>query len=224
MRSSGNNHTKIDNSLPVAKEGLPFIFFGLALVLLLLYFKFLILSLLALLCTLFTVYFFRDPERQNAVGDGAVLVPADGTILGVETLEAKDSPLGVPSKKASIFMSLFDVHVNRIPVSGKISEIAYHHGKFFAANRDKASEHNERNRITLQTDDGQRIVFVQIAGVIARRIACWVKEGDEVRAGQRFGLIRFGSRLDIYVPASSRILAQRGHKVKGGQTILGYLS
>jgi len=151
-------------------------------------------------------------------------VPADGKILGVETLEAQDSPLGVPANKASIFMSLFDVHVNRIPVSGRISEIAYHHGKFFAANRDKASEHNERNKITLETDDGQRIIFVQIAGVIARRIACWIKEGDEVHAGQRFGLIRFGSRLDIYLPASSRILAQRGHKVKGGQTILGYLS
>jgi phosphatidylserine decarboxylase len=222
MRSP--NNAKINNRLPVAQEGLPFIFIGLGLVFLLLYFKWLILSVLALLCTLFTLYFFRDPERRSDADDGAVLVPADGTVLGVETLEAQDSPLGVPSNKASIFMSLFDVHVNRIPVSGKISEVAYHRGKFFAANRDKASELNERNRITLETDDGQRIIFVQIAGVIARRIACWIKEGDEVQAGQRFGLIRFGSRLDIYLPASSRILAQRGHKVKGGQTILGYLS
>jgi len=224
MPSSAKAHNRIYNTLPVAKEGLPFIFLGLALVLLLLYLESIILTLLALLCTLFTVYFFRDPERKNDADERAVLVPADGRILGIEPVEVQDSPLGIPAVKASVFMSLFDVHVNRIPVSGRISEITYHPGRFFAANRDKASKHNERNRITLETGDGQRIIFVQIAGLIARRIACWIKEGDEVQAGQRFGLIRFGSRLDIYLPANSRILAQRGHKVKGGQTILGYLS
>jgi phosphatidylserine decarboxylase len=224
MRSPANVQTRIYNTLPVAKEGLPFIFFGLALVLLFLCFKSFILTLLALLCTLFTVYFFRDPERRSDADDRAVLVPADGRILSVEPVEAEVSPLGAPALKASVFMSLFDVHVNRIPVSGKVAEITYHPGKFFAANRDKASEQNEKNRITLETGDGQRIIFVQIAGFVARRIACWIKEGDEVKAGQRFGLIRFGSRLDIYLPATSHILAQRGHKVKGGQTVLGYLS
>ncbi|MEJ2724829.1 MAG: phosphatidylserine decarboxylase [Deltaproteobacteria bacterium] len=194
MSSSGNLHTRIYNTLPVAKEGLPFIFFGLALVLLLLYFRSFILTLLALLCTLFTVYFFRDPKRDSDAGDRAVLVPADGKVLAIDSVEEQDSPLGVPSVKASVFMSLFDVHVNRIPASGRISDITYHPGKFFAANRDKASEHNERNRITLETSDGQRIVFVQIAGII------------------------------IYLPANSRILARPGHRVKGGQTILGYLS
>lgn len=223
MPSSAGVHTRIHNPLPVAKEGLPFIFFGLALVLVLWYFQSLILSSLALFCTLFTIYFFRDPERRSDAEDGGLLVPADGKILGIESVDAQDSPLGVPTTKVSIFMSLFDVHVNRIPVSGRILEITYHPGKFFAANRDKASEHNERNRITLETGDGERIVFVQIAGFVARRIACWVKEGDEVQAGQRFGLIRFGSRLDTYLPAGSRIQARRGHKVKGGQSIMGYL-
>jgi phosphatidylserine decarboxylase len=224
MPSSANVHRRIHNILPVAREGLPFIFVGVALVLLLLSFKSLILTLLALLSTLFVVYFFRDPDRESPADNRAVLVPADGRILGIEPVEAQESPLGEAAVKASVFMSLFNVHVNRIPVSGRVADISYHPGKFFAANRDKASEHNERNRITVETVDGQRIIFVQIAGLIARRIACWIKEGDEVQAGQRFGLIRFGSRLDIYLPANSRILAERGHKVKGGETILGYLS
>jgi phosphatidylserine decarboxylase len=120
-------------------------------------------------------------------------------------------------------MSLFDVHVNRIPAGGRISKISYRSGAFFAANLDKASEKNEQNAVFLDTRDGQRIVFVQIAGLIARRIACWVREGDEVQAGQRFGLIRFGSRVDVYLPEGSRVLVEPGHNVKAGKTILGYL-
>jgi phosphatidylserine decarboxylase len=121
-------------------------------------------------------------------------------------------------------MSLFSVHVNRIPIGGKILTILYNPGKFFSANLDKSSEQNENNRITLQTGDGRRIVLVQIAGLIARRIVCWIKEGDHVKKGQRFGLIRFGSRLDLYLPDDSHIIVQPFHKVKAGVTILGYLS
>jgi phosphatidylserine decarboxylase len=134
------------------------------------------------------------------------------------------SPLGTPTVKISIFMSVFNVHVNRVPISGQISEIKYRPGQFFSANLSKASEENECNRITLQTDAGHNVVFVQIAGLIARRIVCWVTEGDDVRAGQRFGLIRFGSRVDLYLPDTAEIGVQPRQKVKAGKTILGYLS
>lgn len=121
-------------------------------------------------------------------------------------------------------MSIFNVHVNRIPIGGTIQEIIYRPGSFFSANLDKASELNENNMITLKTPDSRKIVFIQIAGLIARRISCWVKEGDHVAAGQRFGLIRFGSRLEVYIPGDSRITARIHQKVKAGKTIIGYLS
>jgi len=120
-------------------------------------------------------------------------------------------------------MSIFNVHVNRVPIGGTIETITYHPGKFFSANLDKASKQNENNRITLTTADSKRIAFVQIAGFIARRIACWIEKGDRVNTGQRFGLIRFGSRLEVYLPANSRIAVQAGQHVKAGETIIGYL-
>ena len=160
-----------------------------------------------------------------ALADGtAILTPADGKIIDIKVLDNDVNPLGESAVKVSIFMSIFSVHVNRIPVSGRIAKIDYHPGDFFSANLDKASEQNEKNQITLQTDQGPKIVFVQIAGLVARRIACWIKEGDRVQSGQRCGLIRFGSRLDVYVPQNSRIIGKRHQKVKAGETILGYLS
>jgi len=213
---------RIHNRLKIAREGLPFIGIGVVLSLL---FTALDLETAAVILgalTLFTIYFFRDPERRSGSSEKTVLAPADGRILGVYNLESGNSILGEPGNKVSIFMSVFNVHVNRIPASGKISEISYFPGRFFSANLDKASAQNENNRVTLETG-GRHIVFVQIAGLIARRIACWIKEGDEVRAGQRFGLIRFGSRLDIYLPQDIRVVARKGQKVKAGETILGYL-
>ena len=174
--------------------------------------------------TLFTIYFFRDPDRGVTVPENAVLTPADGKIIGIKRLSDNTNPLGEPAFKMSIFMSVFNVHVNRIPASGRIENIRYYPGKFFSAHLDKASHQNEHNKITLQTANGHKIVFVQIAGLIARRIACWLKEEDEVKAGQRFGLIRFGSRLDVYLPINTRIIAQTSHRVKAGETVLGYLS
>ena len=214
---------RIHNRLGIAREGFPFVGIGLGLTLLFLFFGPLFLAIFAGVLTLFVLYFFRDPERQGEVQEKAVLTPADGRVLGAWTLESGDNPLGTRAVKVSVFMSLFNVHVNRIPAKGRIVKISYRPGAFFSANLDKASQKNEQNAVTLDTREGKQIVFVQIAGLIARRIACWVREGDEVEAGQRFGLIRFGSRLDVYLPEGSRVAVQAGHNVKAGETILGYL-
>jgi phosphatidylserine decarboxylase len=176
------------------------------------------------LLTLFTAYFFRDPDRTLVAQQNAVLTPADGKILAIRNLETGDNRLGDKAIKISIFMSVFNAHINRIPIAGKISRLAYHPGRFFSANLDKASLHNENNVVTLETDNRKRIILVQIAGLIARRIACWVNIGDYVYTGQRFGLIRFGSRLEIYLPPDTAISVSVGQKVKAGQTVLGYLS
>ena len=215
--------TRIENKLPMAREGLPFIVSGLALTALLFYGGLYFISILAGILSLFIIYFFRDPERISDTPDDAVLTPADGRILNIRNIKDSDNPLGEPAIKVSVFMSVFNVHVNRVPMSGKISEIVYNPGKFFSANLDKASEKNENNRITLDTEKGRRIVFVQIAGLIARRIVCWIDEHDYVKAGQRCGLIRFGSRLDLYLPAESRVIARPQDRVKAGETIIGYL-
>ena len=135
-----------------------------------------------------------------------------------------DNRLDDKAIRISILMSVFNAHINRIPIAGRISRLAYHPGRFFSANLDKASLHNENNVVTLETDDQKRIILVQIAGLIARRIACWVKAGDYVYTGQRFGLIRFGSRLEVYLPPDTAISVSVGQKVKAGQTVLGYLS
>ena len=222
--SSDVEKTRINNRLPVAREGLPFIALGLFHTILFTLLGLEILAFLAGLLTLFIIYFFRDPARRSQVSDKTVLTPADGTIIKVHHFEDDENPLGEPTIKISVFMSVFNVHVNRIPIMGKISEIVYHSGKFFSAHLDKASEKNEKNLIALQTGDGRKIVFVQIAGLIARRIVCWIKEGDHVKTGQRFGLIRCGSRLDIYLPKDTRVTVQPRDKVKAGETVLGHLS
>lgn len=170
----------------------------------------------------FALCFFRDPDRIPPAGDRAVLSPADGTVIKVEDVEA-DPFLGLKMRKISIFMSVFNVHVNRAPMSGKAGRIMYFPGKFFNASLDKASKDNEHNAIVLETETGEKIVFVQIAGLIARRIVCWLKPGDSMIRGQRIGLIRFGSRLDVYVPPESAVDVKVGRKVQAGRSILGYL-
>jgi phosphatidylserine decarboxylase len=214
---------RIHNRLGIAREGFLFAGIGLMMTLLFLFLGLVSLAIVAGAITVFVLYFFRDPERKADVQEKAVLTPADGRVLGAWSLESGDNPLGTKAVKVSVFMSLFNVHVNRIPARGRITKILYRPGAFFAANLDKASEKNEQNAVTLDTREGKQIVFVQIAGLIARRIACWVREGDEVQAGQRFGLIRFGSRVDVYLPEGSRVAVQPGHNVKAGETILGYL-
>jgi phosphatidylserine decarboxylase len=174
------------------------------------------------LLTLFVIYFFRDPERLIPPGEKAILSPADGKVIRIEPCR-EERFLQRPTIKISVFMSLFDVHVNRVPLTGTIANVRYFPGKFFSANLDKASSANEQNALLIETADGVRILTVQIAGLIARRIVCWVEKGDRVVRGQRFGLIRFGSLLDIYLPQETRVQAKPGQKAYGGQTILGYL-
>ena len=215
--------TKINNKLPVAREGIPFIIPCFIFTAVLFYFKFKYPGIFFGLLTLFITYFFRDPDRVVPNGDNLLVSPADGKVIACADVEKVPYYSG-GCKKVSIFMSVFNVHVNRIPMSGRVSEIVYNRGKFFSANLDKASEQNENNRITLETNNGRKIVFVQIAGLIARRIVCWIQEQDYVKVGQRCGLIRFGSRLDIYIPADSRIIIQPRDRVKAGETIIGYLS
>jgi len=208
----------------LAKEGLPFIITGLCLTLILVWLGLVVPYILAGLLSLFIIFFFRDPNRNGHARDNAaVFTPADGTILSVQEFSDNENPLGEPAVKVSIFMSVFNVHVNRIPIGGTIKKIAYHPGKFFSANLDKASEHNENNRVRIDTGDSRCIVVIQIAGLIARRIACWVEENEHVKTGQRFGLIRFGSRLEVYLPLDSRITVKPHQKVKAGLTVVGYL-
>ena len=215
--------SRIHNKWPVAKEGFPFILVGICLTALLACLGLVTLTVLAGILCAFVIFFFRDPDRRIPHEEKAVLTPADGTILDVQHLQEGNNPLGEAARKISIFMSVFNVHVNRIPVEGTIEGILYKPGKYFAAQLDKASEENERNTIILKTGDSNRIVVIQIAGLIARRIACWIKEDEHVDAGQRFGLIRFGSRLEVYVPADSRIEVEPRQKVKAGETVIGYL-
>ena len=173
--------------------------------------------------TSFVIWFFRDPKRNIPEEGRAVVSPADGRVIKIEEVR-EDTILKGEFKKISIFMNIFNVHVNRIPCSGKVDVIQYKKGKFFSANLDKASSLNERNSVLVKTDDGKEILTIQIAGIIARRIVCWIKEGIEVEKGQRFGLIRFGSRLEVFLPHDSTISVKVGDKVKGGETPIGYLT
>ena len=216
------DNSRINNRLPIAKEGFPFIGIGGGLTLLFLFLGYSFWFVLGLLITFFILFFFRDPERKQPAIPNAVLSPADGRILEIERIDNTGNALGQPALKISIFMSVFNVHVNRIPMGGSIEQIDYHAGKFFSANLDKASEQNENNRVTLRAPDSRKIVVIQIAGLIARRIVCWVSPGDHVERGQRFGLIRFGSRLEVFLPGDARITAKKGHKVTAGETIIGY--
>lgn len=181
-----------------------------------------LLALIGLVTIVFITWFFRNPERTAPDIKGAVLAPADGKIIKVEPVETTPH---YPERcnKISIFMSIFNVHVNRIPFNGTITGIRYNPGRFFSANLDKASLDNESNAVTLTTDRGKRICFVQIAGLIARRIICDLKPGERVARGDRFGMICFGSRLDIYLPERTRVQVENGQKVRAGTTVLGML-
>ncbi len=175
---------------------------------------------------LFCLYFFRDPERVPPGRPGAVLAPADGRIVSVITaIPPAELGLGTaPRWRVAIFLSVLDVHVNRMPASGTVTRIAYRHGKFVNASMDKASDHNERNALALRLSDGREMAIVQIAGLIARRIVCQVREGDFVTAGSRFGIIRFGSRTDLYLPEGVHPLVAEGQLMIGGETVIAELS
>jgi phosphatidylserine decarboxylase len=224
LRKEILNRFLIYNRWPVAKAGMPFILLGLTLTFLAIYAAIPVLPFPLFALTLLTIYFFRDPERQSNGRPEEIVSPADGKIIGIETLKDEASPIGAPCIKISIFMSVFDVHVNRIPLTGVIAYIKYRKGAFFSADLDKASSENERNSITIDTQTGEKIAVVQIAGLVARRISCWVREGDSVQKGQRFGLIRFGSRVELFLPAGSVVLAKMRQRVVAGKTLLGVLT
>jgi phosphatidylserine decarboxylase len=209
---------------PIHREGYPFIG-GFALVSLILFWLWAPLGWLATLATLWCAYFFRDPPRVTPLRDGIVVAPADGRVSQVANAVApKELELGErPLLRVSIFMSVFDCHVNRSPVGGRIERIVYRAGKFLSADLDKASEDNERNAFVIATPSGQRIAAIQIAGLVARRIVPFAREGETVGAGQRIGMIRFGSRVDVYLPEGARVLVAEGQTATAGETVLADL-
>ena len=181
---------------------------------------------LGVIVTLWCAYFFRDPPRVSPIGRNWVLSPADGVVSAVQAVSPPaELELGqAPLTRVSVFMNVFNVHVNRVPADGTVSRIAYRHGAFVSAAADKAAEENERNAIAIRLPDGQEIAVVQIAGLIARRIVCTLREGDAVRAGARFGIIRFGSRTDLYLPEGVRPLVREGQTMIGGETVIAALA
>ncbi|MFH2220345.1 MAG: phosphatidylserine decarboxylase family protein [Pseudomonadota bacterium] len=177
-------------------------------------------ALIGLAVTFFICYFFRDPDRVVPNRAGAVVSPADGKVILAEPVG--NSPFFEGNCiKISIFMSIFNVHVNRVPYDGRVKKVNYHPGKFFSANLDKASRDNEQNAILIETQGGKNICVVQIAGLIARRIICRIQAGDVLTRGQRFGLICFGSRLDVYLPPDTNLTVAVGDKVTAGTSVLG---
>lgn len=176
--------------------------------------------------TVWVYYFFRDPERVVPNAENVMVSPADGIVSLLEPA-VPPSELGLgnePMTRISVFMSVFNCHVNRIPAAGRITKVAYHHGKFLNASLDKASEQNERNGIAVELNDGRQYGVVQIAGLVARRIMCWTKEETQMQRGERFGLIRFGSRLDIYLPSGTEPTVQIGQTMIAGETIIANLN
>jgi phosphatidylserine decarboxylase len=210
---------------PPHKAGYPFILAGIVLAVLGLLFWH-VLTWLGLIFTLFSLYFFRDPERVLPPRAGVFVAPADGLVVSIEpAIPPVELGLGpVPRLRVAIFLSVLDVHVNRAPIAGLVTRIAYHPGKFLNAADEKASDENERNAILIRLPTGQDVVMVQIAGLIARRILCDITEGAALATGQRIGIIRFGSRTDLYLPEGTLPLVAVGQRMIGGETVIAELS
>jgi phosphatidylserine decarboxylase len=204
----------------IAKEGYPLILTAGALTILAFLIGWRGAGILLGLVTLAITAFFRDPERNIPTGEGLVVAPADGRVVSIAEVKS-DASFGHTPTRVSIFLSPLDVHINRMPVAGRIDEVRYRPGKFLAAYKEEASERNEQNALKIIDDNGRSLGVVQIAGVVARRIVCRVKPGDRLARGDRFGLIMFGSRTDTYLPRGCRVQVVAGQKVRGGETILG---
>jgi phosphatidylserine decarboxylase len=213
-------------AFPIHKEGYKFILiFAIATALLAMLSNFL--GLIGLVATLWCIFFFRDPERIIPVEENVIVSPADGVVTRVEYSVEAPEELGYGKKKfnkISIFLNVFNVHVNRVPVSGKITKVIYRPGKFLSANADEASIENERNAVIVKTKNNLEVVFVQVAGLVARRIISELKEDQEVVTGQRYGIIRFGSRADIYLPEAIEIKSLVGQTMIGGETIIAKIN
>lgn len=206
---------------PIHKEGVIFVIIFLLVALLLSYFSNM-LGVIGLIASIWCFYFFRNPERVVPVGDSFIVSPADGVVQKIEDvpLPKNLSENLEPRTRVSIFLNVFNVHVNRVPAGGVIKKLYYHSGKFFNASLDKASEFNERQEVLMQLGNNDEIAFSQIAGLIARRIVCDLKEGDQVKAGERFGIIRFGSRMDVYLPVGVKPLVSVGQTMIAGESII----
>ena len=220
-----NKGSLLDNVLiPIAREGWPFIaIFGLASVIL--YFLYAPLGWIGLVLTLWCVYFFRNPDRVTPEREGLIVSPADGIVQMIaEVSPPEELDMGSePVVRVSVFMNVFDCHVNRIPCDGRIGKLVYVPGHFLNASLDKASEENERQMVRIDLESGAFVGAVQIAGLVARRIVCYLEEDQIVLAGERFGLIRFGSRVDIYLPHGAVSHAVIGQKCVSGETVLADL-
>ena len=213
----------------IAKEGMPFVLSGLILTAFLfsawLYsgnIWLLSAALVATLLTLFMAFFFRDPNREVPRGTDILVSPADGFVVGISEISDHHF-LKAPAIQVSIFLTIFDVHINRVPISGVVEYVNYKTGKFLSAFKEEASEANEQSEIGLITESGIKIAFKQIAGLVARRIICKLKSGQSCKTGERYGLIRFGSRADLILPLGTKIEIKKGQHVKGGVTIIGRL-
>ena len=220
-----NKGSLLDNVLvPIAREGWPFIaIFGL--ISLILYFLYAPLGWIGLVLTLWCVYFFRNPDRVTPEREGLIISPADGIVQMIaEVSPPEELDMGSePVVRVSVFMNVFDCHVNRIPCDGRIGKLVYVPGQFLNASLDKASEENERQMVRIDLESGAFVGAVQIAGLVARRIVCYLEEDQIVLAGERFGLIRFGSRVDIYLPHGAVSHAVIGQKCVSGETVLADL-
>ena len=209
--------------VPVAREGYPFIlamgFVSLVSAIL----HFALAAILFLVISLFCLYFFRDPERVAPVDDDAIVSPADGKVILIEKV-FDEHFVREHVYKVSIFMNIFNVHVNRVPFPGRVVDIKYAPGTFYAANTERGALANESCGVVVECKPDWRYAVVQVAGVIARRIVCRAERGDELARGERFGLIRFGSRVDLYLPQNVQLEVEVGQKVKAGESVLGYLA
>lgn len=208
--------------VPIVKEGFPFLGIGAGVTLLLGLVGWTVVAVAAAGLTLFAAWFFRNPARVIPQGPGLVVAPGDGTVIAIEE-EFESRFLKDRSVRLTIFLNVFDVHVNRIPCEGVVEDIQYQPGAFLLASKPGATLKNEQNALFLRTAQGAKVLCVQVAGLIARRIVCWLSPGERVMRGERFGLIRFGSRMDTYLPLGTELKVAVGQRVKGGETIVGVL-
>lgn len=209
--------------LPIAREGLPFLAVTGVPALFAWGLGWYALSLCLTALSAYVAWFFRNPYRKIPSGERLLVSPADGKVVAVEH-EFEPTFLKDQATRVSIFLNIFNVHINRIPCAGVIRDRLYRPGEFLAANRPEASIKNEQNALCIERQDGKKIVCIQIAGLIARRIVCWVVPGEQVAKGERFGLIRFGSRVDLFVPRETTVTVKVGDSVKGGTSIIGELA
>jgi phosphatidylserine decarboxylase len=206
--------------IPIAREGLPFILFAAFATLICTLLGSVSATCLGLVATFFVTWFFRDPFRILPVDKNAIICPADGKVIAVKEM-FDERFLREEVVRVSIFMNVFNVHVNRVPFAGTVERVLFKPGMFYSADKHQAALHNEYCAMIVSTENQQRYAAVQIAGLIARRIVCWAEPGDRLEGGQRYGLIRFGSRVDLYLPKGIEVTVSEGRKVRAGETVLG---